>query len=38
VPPATSIQYRCIINLLFSKPEWVGEHWSDVMIDPCDPH
>jgi FkbM family methyltransferase len=38
VPPATSIGYPFIINLLFSKPEWVGEHWSSVMLDPRDPH
>jgi FkbM family methyltransferase len=38
VPSATSIHYPGIINLLFSKPEWVGEYWPHAMIDPRDPH
>jgi FkbM family methyltransferase len=34
VPPATRIQASIIVNLLFSKPEWVGEYWPTVVIDP----
>jgi len=37
VPPATRIQVAAIINMLFSKPEWVGECWPTVMLDSNDP-
>lgn len=34
VPAATRIQGKVILNLLFSKPEWIGEYWQTVAIDP----
>ena len=34
VPAATRIQVPFIVNLLFSRPEWVGEYWPTVVIDP----
>lgn len=37
VPPATRIQVTAIINMLFSKPEWVGPCWPAVMLDSNDP-
>jgi FkbM family methyltransferase len=37
VPAATRIQAPFIINVLFSKPEWVGEFWPVAVIDPRDP-
>jgi FkbM family methyltransferase len=33
VPPATRIEISAIINMLFSKPEWVGPYWPAVLID-----
>jgi FkbM family methyltransferase len=33
IPAATHIQHPNAIDLLFSKPEWVGEYWPTVMID-----
>jgi hypothetical protein len=33
VPPATRIEISAIINMLFSKPEWVGDYWPAVLID-----
>jgi FkbM family methyltransferase len=37
VPAATRMDVRVIVNILFSKPEWVGEYWPTVVIDPRDP-
>jgi FkbM family methyltransferase len=37
VPPATRIEARLFINLLFSTPERVGEYWPTTFIDPRDP-
>jgi FkbM family methyltransferase len=37
IPPATHIESPRFINLLFSKPEWVGEYWPTVALDPRDP-
>lgn len=37
IPAATRIECPYIVNLLFSKPEWVGEHWPTVAFDPRDP-
>ncbi len=37
IPAATRIEAPFAINLLFSKPEWVGEYWPTVVIDPRDP-
>jgi hypothetical protein len=37
IPTATRIQTPFIVNLLFSKPEWVGKYWPTVVIDPRDP-
>jgi FkbM family methyltransferase len=37
VPAATRIETTYAINLLFSKPEWVGEYWPTVAFDPQDP-
>jgi FkbM family methyltransferase len=34
IPAATRIHSEFIINLLFSRPEWVGEYWPAVMINP----
>jgi FkbM family methyltransferase len=36
-PAATRIETRYAINLLFSKPEWVGEYWPTGAFDPRDP-
>jgi FkbM family methyltransferase len=33
VPAATRIEISVIINMLFSKPEWVGDYWPTVLID-----
>jgi FkbM family methyltransferase len=37
IPAATRIESPYFINLLFSKPEWVGEYWPTVAFDPRDP-
>jgi FkbM family methyltransferase len=37
IPPATHIESPRFINLLFSKPEWVGGYWPTVALDPRDP-
>jgi FkbM family methyltransferase len=37
IPTETRIQSPCIINLLFSRPEWLGKYWPTAMIDPRDP-
>jgi FkbM family methyltransferase len=37
-PAATHIQSTYIINLLFSRPEWVGEYWPIAAFDQRDPH
>ena len=37
VPAATHIQAPFIVNVLFSRPEWVGEYWPTVVVDPRDP-
>jgi FkbM family methyltransferase len=38
VPAATRIQAPSIIpNVLFSKPEWVGEYWPTMVLDPLVP-
>jgi FkbM family methyltransferase len=37
VPAATRIETTYAVNLLFSKPEWVGEYWSTAAFDPRDP-
>jgi hypothetical protein len=34
IPPATRIESARFINLLLSKPEWVGEYWPTVAFDP----
>jgi FkbM family methyltransferase len=34
IPAATRIEAPFILNLLFSKPEWVGEYWPTAVIDP----
>jgi FkbM family methyltransferase len=36
IPAATLIQHSFIIDLLFSKPEWVGEYWPTAIIDQRD--
>jgi hypothetical protein len=36
-PAATRIEPTHIINLLFSKPEWVGEYWPTAVFDHRDP-
>jgi FkbM family methyltransferase len=36
-PAATRIESQYAINLLFSKPEWVGEYWPAAGFDPRDP-
>jgi hypothetical protein len=33
IPAPTLIQHEIIIDLLFSKPEWVGEYWPTVLVD-----
>jgi FkbM family methyltransferase len=33
IPSATQIQHPHVIDLLFSKPEWVGEYWPTVRVD-----
>ena len=38
IPAATVIQHPFIIDLLFSKPEWVGEYWPTAIIDQLDLH
>jgi FkbM family methyltransferase len=38
IPAATLIQHPFIIDLLFSKPEWVGEYWPTAIIDQRDLH
>jgi FkbM family methyltransferase len=38
IPAATLIQHPFIIDLLFSKPEWVGEYWPTATIDQRDLH
>jgi FkbM family methyltransferase len=37
VPAATRMDVRVIVNILFSTPDWVGEYWPAVVIDPRDP-
>jgi FkbM family methyltransferase len=36
-PAATRIETAYIINLLFSKPDWVGEYWPTAVFDQRDP-
>jgi FkbM family methyltransferase len=36
VPAATRMDVRVIVNILFSTPDWVGEYWPTVVIDPRD--
>ena len=36
-PPATRIEHPCAVNLLFSRPEWIGELWPAAIFDPNDP-
>jgi FkbM family methyltransferase len=36
IPAATRIEAPFTCNLLFSKPEWVGEYWPTAVIDPRD--
>jgi FkbM family methyltransferase len=36
IPPATRIECPFFMNMLFSKPEWVGEYWPSVAFDPRD--
>jgi FkbM family methyltransferase len=33
IPAPTLIEHEIIIDLLFSKPEWVGEYWPSVLVD-----
>ena len=37
IPAGVVIEAPHILNLLFSKPEWVGEYWPTAVIDPSDP-
>jgi FkbM family methyltransferase len=36
-PTGTRIETPYVVNILFSKPEWVGEHWPAAAFDPRDP-
>jgi FkbM family methyltransferase len=37
-PAATVIEHAFIINLLFSRPEWVGEYWPTAVFSQRDLH
>ena len=37
VPAATRIGSHVLINLLFSKPEYIGEYWTTTIINPRNP-